>query len=139
MSHTDKTDPFWVKLLHHDLDSMEVHDHTLGPCDLPEQPTELEHFNPYGRRCYWNFAYTGTQVCCCVLCHGDSWGDGSVKKSRRRERARAKQQLRRQIAAEVADGLLGDDDDDGMPDVCDVDDPVKRISVRQVPEDSSGW
>ena len=33
MSRTDKTKPFWVKLAHGDLKTVEVHNHTDGRCD----------------------------------------------------------------------------------------------------------
>ncbi|WP_396913362.1 hypothetical protein [Mycolicibacterium sp.] len=72
MSKTDKTKPFWVKLMHGDLEVEELHDHCDGPCDLPspEVPDGYWH-GPIATKCRRVFVYTGVHVCCCKLCHGD--------------------------------------------------------------------
>lgn len=68
MSKTDKTKPFWVKLMHGDLEWEELHDHTDGVCDLP--PIEDGAAFIYGTsQCRRVFVYTGTHVCCCHWCH----------------------------------------------------------------------
>lgn len=83
MSRTDKTKPFWVKLMHGDLEWVERHDHSDGPCDL----TGPEDADSYGwvvadRRCWRTFVYTGIHVCCCSLCHGEVWANRPGKRQR---------------------------------------------------------
>ncbi|MGH3543347.1 MAG: hypothetical protein ACRDT5_14845 [Mycobacterium sp.] len=73
MSRTDKTAPFWVKLQRGDIASIEVHDHRRGACDIDD------HDGGYRpRRCHREFLYTGTNVCCCPMCHGREYPDRSV-------------------------------------------------------------
>ena len=81
MAHTDKTDPFWVRLGTGYYASDEYHDHTHGPCDLA--PTRWEQFieshDSWGRgRCTYIFVYTGRNVCACDMCHG-SWYEWDKK------------------------------------------------------------
>ena len=75
MSKTDKTKPCRIKLAHGDLDWREIHDHTTGPCDLgPVDDVESYRWTAAsGQRCWRNFVYTGTRVCCCKACRDDSW------------------------------------------------------------------
>ncbi|MBU8832902.1 hypothetical protein [Mycolicibacterium goodii] len=73
MSKTDKTTPFWVKLMRGDIASVEVHDHTDGTCDMPDAATPSGWTKHQG--CHRAFVYTGTRVCCCPLCHGDGGWD----------------------------------------------------------------
>lgn len=70
MSRTDKTKPFWVKLMHGDLSVEELHDHSEGPCDLPAPNVpESYWYGPSTSKCRRTFVYTGTHTCCCHLCH----------------------------------------------------------------------
>jgi len=71
MSKTDKTAPFWVKLMRGDLETEELHDHTDGPCDLPDRTMKDAWTRPHKTRCYRVFVYSGVHVCCCRMCHGD--------------------------------------------------------------------
>lgn len=88
MSRTDKTKPFWVKLMHGDLAIEEQHNHTDGICDLPpiEQPTAFVHSNT--TQCQRAFVYTGTNVCCCPMCHGNFGWDVRPGKRQRLESRR---------------------------------------------------
>jgi hypothetical protein len=79
MSKTDKTAPFWVKMMRGDIASAEVHDHADGICDMPDRTAR-----PGGtsvRGCRRVFVYTGTNVCCCAMCHGN-WGVRPGKRRR---------------------------------------------------------
>lgn len=90
MSRTDKTKPFWVKLMHGDLAVKEWHDHADGVCDMPPADRAVE-WKP-GQRCRREFFYTGTRVCCCDMCHWRDWPE-TEQQRRRKERRRAWQQL----------------------------------------------
>jgi len=68
MSRTDKTNPFWVKMRHHDLDWEELHHHEDGGCDLPAID-DKDAFVRNTTKCFRSFIYTGTNTCCCGLCH----------------------------------------------------------------------
>lgn len=81
MSKTDKTAPFWVKLMRGDLHTEELHDHCDGPCDMPDRDDKRGWGYQNKTRCCRVFSYTGVHVCCCRYCHGDFW---SVSPSRRR-------------------------------------------------------
>lgn len=89
MSRTDKTKPFWVKLAHRDLQVVERHDHTGGPCDLPDR-FDAFAFARLTTRCRREFVETDTRVCCCPMCHGADYPDRTEPQRRRRERRRAK-------------------------------------------------
>lgn len=69
MSKTDKTNPFWVKLMHGDLATEEVHRHEHGPCTLPPVGADEKGWGWEPEGCYRDFRYTGTHVCCCHMCH----------------------------------------------------------------------
>ncbi|MCV7068494.1 hypothetical protein H7H51_27300 [Mycolicibacterium farcinogenes] len=87
MSRTDKTKPFWVKLMHGDLATEEQHNHADGTCDLP--PIEDANALIYGTtRCQRTFVYTGTRVCCCPMCRGDFGWDLRPGKRQRLESRR---------------------------------------------------
>jgi hypothetical protein len=89
LSRTDKTKPFWVKLAHRDLSMVEVHDHTNGPCDLPD-PFDAFAFRYRTTRCRREFFETDTRVCCCPVCHAAEYPDRTETQRRRRERREAK-------------------------------------------------
>lgn len=81
MSRTDKTNPFWVKLMHGDLAVEELHDHSDGVCDLP--PIEDAVAYTYGStRCRRCFTYTGINTCCCKLCRECGWDVRPSKRQR---------------------------------------------------------
>ena len=89
MSKTDKTDPFWVKLMRGDLASEEVHDHRDGVCDMPSD-ADAYHWAAWQRpRCYRSFVYTGVHVCCCAMCHGNGGWDVRPGKRQRLDGKRA--------------------------------------------------
>jgi hypothetical protein len=94
MSRTDKTQPFHISLWDGTLDRVAIHDHTDGVCDLPATYREdiAQYVGVAGHRtttCYWSLHYTGTNVCCCSLCH-DSAG---LRAKRRADRHRARREL----------------------------------------------
>ena len=92
MSKTDKTNQFWVKVLHGDVDWVEHHDHTDGVCDMP--PAEDAAAYTYGTtQCRREFIFTGTNVCGCWMCHCRDWPLTEARR-RRRDRRRARQELR---------------------------------------------
>lgn len=81
MSRTDKTKPFWVKLLHNDLHWVEEHDHTDGVCDLPDVRDGVAF--TYGTtHCRRAFVFTGTRTCCCRLCSADAFTTSRRKRQR---------------------------------------------------------
>lgn len=82
MSRTDKTAPFWVKLMRGDLASEEVHDHCEGPCDLPAHDVVDSWVRPHKTTCHRTFTYTGVHVCCCKFCHGDFWSVAPGRRQR---------------------------------------------------------
>lgn len=88
MSRTDKTKPFWVKLLHGDLECVEHHDHTDDRCDLPD-PEDAVAFIYGTTQCRRVFRYTGIQTCCCDMCHGNGGWDIPSGKRQRLERRKA--------------------------------------------------
>ncbi|MFC9432705.1 hypothetical protein [Nocardia sp. NPDC057030] len=87
MSRTDKTAPFRVKLRRGDLSTREHHDHRNGVCELATDARRVE-FAPGA--CYLEFHFTGTQVCCCPMCHAYEPPLTETQR-RRRDRRRAKQ------------------------------------------------
>jgi hypothetical protein len=94
MSRTDKTKPFWVKLAHGDLKAIEVHNHADGPCDLPD-PYDEWAFCRLTTRCRREFIFTGTEPCCCRMCHNSDYPDRTERQRRRRERRKQRSELRR--------------------------------------------
>lgn len=89
MSRTDKTKPFWVKLAHGDLKTVEVHNHTDGRCDLP-RARQGAAFTYGTTQCRRRFVYTGIRTCCCPMCHGLDYPDRTEPQRRRRERRKTK-------------------------------------------------
>jgi hypothetical protein len=71
MSRTDKTAPFWVRLRRGTLEVVEQHNRAQGPCDLP--PQIGRGWWKLGRRCNYEFRYTGTMACCCRVCHAHDY------------------------------------------------------------------
>ena len=53
MSHTDKTDPWWVQI-HHPDRTHEIHDHRNGICDINEWYNDPRHYN--GTRVGWTYS-----------------------------------------------------------------------------------
>lgn len=95
MSRTHKTRPLMVKAVDrtdHSVGLTEVHDHRGGDCTLPEQPpTKLDDLQEQlYRGCYFDWEYTGTQLCGCRMCtmHDEFRAD------RRRDRQKSKRELR---------------------------------------------
>ncbi|CRZ14802.1 hypothetical protein [Mycolicibacterium neworleansense] len=81
MSKTDKTKPFWVKLMHGDLATEEQHDHIDGNCDLPPIGDATAFI--YGTtQCRRAFVYTGIRPCCCKLCQDYGWDIRPGKRQR---------------------------------------------------------
>ncbi|GAT04458.1 hypothetical protein [Mycolicibacterium fortuitum] len=89
MSRTDKTKPFWVKLMHGDLATEEQHNHTDGTCDLPpiEDATAFTYCTTQCRRA---FVFTGTRVCCCKLCQDHGWDIRPGKRQRLESRRKCR-------------------------------------------------
>src|SRR5690348_4792826 len=71
MSHTDKTDPFWVRIRTRYYASEPWHRHRgdeVDKCDLPP----LEEYDGTSH-CSWVFVWTGRRVCACKMCSGWWW------------------------------------------------------------------
>lgn len=88
MSKTDKTTPYWVRLLRRDVPVQEVHDHENGPCDLPPKPEHREHVGYRGRgHCHWDYTYSDgvNHFCGCPMCTGKH-----ERKAERRKRRHGK-------------------------------------------------
>lgn len=81
MAHTDKTDPFWVRISTGYLKSKPVHRHEDGYCDL----IALKDWGRDSSKCYWEFVYDGRNVCACNLCHG-AYGEYSARRDRHKTR-----------------------------------------------------
>lgn len=67
MSRTDAHSPYRVRVARREVAVVPVHRCAGAECDLPAlSPTWTT-----GRigRCYWEFVYTGTNVCSCWRCH----------------------------------------------------------------------
>lgn len=65
MSHTDKTDPWVVKMHQY---HREVHDHRDGACDLPASVHEGARWNRVGR-CYYDHQWHHPIFrCSCWMC-----------------------------------------------------------------------
>jgi hypothetical protein len=67
MSRTDAHTPRRVRVARREIAVRAVHRCAGGECDLPA----LDPGWTIGRigRCYWEFVYTGTNVCSCWMCH----------------------------------------------------------------------
>ncbi|WP_284976293.1 hypothetical protein [Arthrobacter sp. efr-133-TYG-104] len=95
MSRTEKTQPFRIRLWDGTLHRLAVHDHRDGICDLPTtiqgDLEQVEDKDGLMARwsCHWEFQYTGTNTCCCPLCHN---ADG-LRDERRAERHRNRRDL----------------------------------------------
>lgn len=101
MSHTHKTEPLFVKVLHRDVRSEEVHDHTRSPCDLPASPRD-QVWGYSGRpvtHCYRIFRWSGTSVCSCTMCRSPYAPAGATAR-RRATRRTDRDRLSSRIAAE---------------------------------------
>lgn len=88
MAHTDKTDPFWVRIRTKYYVSEPWHPHLPGEeCDLPP----LSEWNAT-TRCTWEFRYDGRNVCACKLCSGIwEWiTDSGPHRDRRVSRAQSR-------------------------------------------------
>lgn len=70
MSRTDAHTPYRVRVARRELAARAVHRCAGSECDLPD----LVAVWSIGRvgRCHWEFAYTGTNVCSCWMCHWHS-------------------------------------------------------------------
>lgn len=86
MSKTDKTNPFWVKLRHRDLRAVERHNHSTGPCDLPAEIGG--DWWDAGRRCQYEYRYTGIGDCGCWMCRSRDWPRTETQRRRRERRQR---------------------------------------------------
>lgn len=75
-----------MQLQRGDLASIEVHDHDRGRCDINDHD---RGYRP--RRCHREFQYTGTNVCCCRMCHSSDYPDRTERQRRRRERRKQRQ------------------------------------------------
>lgn len=63
MSRTDAHSPFRVRAARREFTVVAVHRCAGRDCDLPGRST--------GRvdRCYWQFTFTGVNICNCWMCH----------------------------------------------------------------------
>lgn len=67
MSRTDAHTPYRVRVARRELAVHAVHRCAGRECDLPDLVADWS----LGRvgRCYWEFAYSGINVCSCWMCH----------------------------------------------------------------------
>ncbi|GAA1482489.1 hypothetical protein GCM10009624_29290 [Gordonia sinesedis] len=67
MSRTDAHTPYRVRVARRELAVHAVHRCAGRECDLPDLVADWS----IGRvgRCYWEFAYSGINVCSCWMCH----------------------------------------------------------------------
>ncbi|MGV0675711.1 hypothetical protein ABQE62_05895 [Mycolicibacterium fortuitum] len=67
MSRTDAHTPYRVRVARREVSVVPVHRCAGSVCDLPD----LDPAWTIGRigRCYWEFVFTGTEVCSCWMCH----------------------------------------------------------------------
>ena len=106
MSRTDKTAPFWVKLMRGDLASQEFHNHADGVCDLPP----VDHATAWdwsASTCHRSFVYTGIHTCCCKLCHSSDEYMTRPQKRRRMEGKRLCRNWEQEYGHYGWDGCLG--------------------------------
>lgn len=67
MSRTDAHAPFHIRVVRREISVVAVHRCAGGDCDLPALVPGWPDRG--GDRCRWEFAFTGTNVCCCWMCH----------------------------------------------------------------------
>jgi hypothetical protein len=95
MSKTDKTQPWWVRIIQHK--PKESHDHRNGVCDLPKEPTRPEHVRWKAGSCYWNYStemlYGGDSGCGCQMCTNQFGRKLDNRKKRRSKRKEINDQL----------------------------------------------
>lgn len=67
VSRTDAHTPYRVRVARREIAVRAVHHCAGRGCDLPD----LDPDWTIGRvgRCYWDFVYTGVNVCSCWMCH----------------------------------------------------------------------
>lgn len=84
MSKTHKTKPLGVKVCQGLVSAHEVHDHTKGPCDLPEMNADNADYGRNETNCYWrpNF-YESRAFCGCHLCTGHYSRIENTKRNRK--------------------------------------------------------
>lgn len=71
MSRTHKTKPFEAKICQGLINVWEEHDHTRGPCDLPELNYKTLQYRRINTNCYWQGDYSDPMAFCgCYLCTG---------------------------------------------------------------------
>ena len=68
MSRTDAHTPFRVRVARREVTVRAVHRCAGRVCDLPALDADWSTTGSIGR-CYWEFDFTGTNVCCCWMCH----------------------------------------------------------------------
>lgn len=67
MSRTDAHAPFRVRATRREVSVVPVHRCAGRECDLPQLDPDWS----IGRtgRCYWQWIFTGVEVCSCWMCH----------------------------------------------------------------------
>lgn len=84
MSRTHKTKPFEAKICQGLIKVWEEHDHTSGPCDLPELNYQTLQDRPRSTNCYWQGDYSDPMAFCgCHLCTGHYERKINAKRSRK--------------------------------------------------------
>lgn len=99
MSHTDKTDPYYVKLNRH---GVEYHDHRHGECDF--DPDKYAHDPGAGHR-YWLFSCGLTQAYWDY--YDDEWfaQPKAIRRESKRQNRAERQRVRQAIHHERYDSL----------------------------------
>ncbi|MCH9729048.1 MAG: hypothetical protein K0U84_05105 [Actinomycetia bacterium] len=83
MSRTDAHAPYAVRVVRREIAVLADHDCAGQECDLPALEPGWADTRT---RCRWEFAYTGTSICSCWMCHWPS-------KPRPRRSGRAAQRI----------------------------------------------
>ena len=87
MSRTHKTKPFNAKACQRLIAVWEDHDHSEGPCDLPELNYQTMQLPYRATRCHWTADYNDPIAFCgCHLCSGHR--ERKIDKKRNRLAAR---------------------------------------------------
>jgi hypothetical protein len=99
VSHTDKTNPYFVKQFYAPTYLMPFHQHEYHECNLPPKPSIKEWRSDGGwmggwdAPCFWwptfEFWRSRWAKCPCYMCHG-SWADWGNPRSARRSRRDAR-------------------------------------------------
>lgn len=87
MSRTDRTRPYWVKIIQDGL-AIEIHDHRNGVCDIAGLTPNRDTIVWRGGRCHFDGDWNNPESnlwCGCPYCTGKLWPDRRHPQMIRRE------------------------------------------------------